>query len=228
MIKLGKQEIPNVINELTIEQFEKVSEFTNNQELDAFEKWVSVFTYLGANEDEVNEMDFSEFKDKVKEFNTVTYKASTKKKRTIEIEGFKYVSYDKKFKLSVRDIKHIEKIIKKDPTRYVSKMLAVIFKREDLNIQEHYSDAHIKHIEKIIKKDPTRYVSKMLAVIFKREDLDTVEHYSDAHIKHKSNLFKSLNAEIALPFMAYVADKLKDTAKQLTNEVAAVVESNNG
>lgn len=189
MIKLGKQEIPNVINELTIEQFEKVSEFTNNQELDAFEKWVSVFTYLGANEDEVNEMDFSEFKDKVKEFNTVTYKASTKKKRTIEIEGFKYVSYDKKFKLSVRDI---------------------------------------KHIEKIIKKDPTRYVSKMLAVIFKREDLDTVEHYSDAHIKHKANLFKSLNAEIALPFMAYVADKLKDTAKQLTNEVAAVVESNNG
>ena len=189
MIKLGKQEIPNVINELTIEQFEKVSEFTNNQELDAFEKWVSVFTYLGADEDEVNEMDFSEFKDKVKEFNTVTYKASTKKKRTIEIEGFKYVSYDKKFKLSVRDI---------------------------------------KHIEKIIKKDPTRYVSKMLAVIFKREDLDTVEHYSDAHIKHKANLFKSLNAEIALPFMAYVADKLKDTAKQLTNEVTAVVESNNG
>ena len=189
MIKLGKQEIPNVINELTIEQFEKVSEFTNNQELDAFEKWVSVFTYLGADEDEVNEMDFSEFKDKVKEFNTVTYKASTKKKRTIEIEGFKYISYDKKFKLSVRDI---------------------------------------KHIEKIIKKDPTRYVSKMLAVIFKREDLDAVEHYSDAHIKHKANLFKSLNAEIALPFMAYVADKLKDTAKQLTNEVTAVVESNNG
>lgn len=189
MIKLGKQEIPNVINELTIEQFEKVSEFTNNQELDAFEKWVSVFTYLGADENEVNEMDFSEFKDKVKEFNTVTYKASTKKKRTIEIEGFKYISYDKKFKLSVRDIKHIEKIIKKDPLHYVSKMLAVIFKREDLDIQE---------------------------------------HYSDAHIKHKANLFKSLNAEIALPFMAYVADKLKDTAKQMTNEVTAVVESNNG
>lgn len=189
MIKLGKQEIPNVINELTIEQFEKVSEFTNNQELDAFEKWVSVFTYLGANEDDVNEMEFSEFKDKVKEFNTVTYKAPTKFKKTIELEGYKYVSYDKKFKLSVRDI---------------------------------------KHIEKIIKKDPTRYVSKMLAVIFKREDLDTIEHYSDAHIKHKANLFKSLNAEIALPFMAYVAEKLKDTAKQMTDEVAAFVESNNG
>ena len=189
MIKLGKQEIPNVINELTIEQFEKVSEFTNNQELDAFEKWVSVFTYLGANEDDVNEMEFSEFKDKVKEFNTVTYKAPTKFKKTIELEGYKYVSYDKKLKLSVRDI---------------------------------------KHIEKIIKKDPTRYVSKMLAVIFKREDLDTIEHYSDAHIKHKANLFKSLNAEIALPFMAYVAEKLKDTAKQMTDEVAAFVESNNG
>ena len=189
MIKLGKQEIPNVINELTIEQFEKVSEFTNNPELDAFEKWVSVFTYLGADENEVNEMDFSEFKDKVKEFNTVTYKAPTKFKKTIELEGYKYVSYDKKFKLSVRDI---------------------------------------KHIEKIIKKDPTRYVSKMLAVIFKREDLDTVEHYSDAHIKHKANLFKSVNAEIALPFMAYVADKLKDTAKQMTNEAASIMESNNG
>ena len=112
---------------------------------------MSVFTYLGADEDEVNEMDFSEFKDKVIEFNTVTYKASTKKKRTIEIEGFKYVSYDKKFKLSVRDIKHIEKIIKKDPTRYVSKMLAVIFKREDLDTVEHYSDAHIKHKANLFK-----------------------------------------------------------------------------
>lgn len=189
MIKLGSKEIPNVINELTIEQFEKVSEFTNNQELDAFEKWVSVFTYLGADENEVNEMDFSEFKDKVKEFNTVTYKAPTKKKKSVTIEDYKYTAYTKEFKLSVRDI---------------------------------------KHIEKIIKKDPTRYISKMLAVIFKREDLDVVEHYSDAHIKHKANLFKSLNAEIALPYMAYVADKLKDTAKQMTNEVTAVVESNNG
>ncbi len=44
MIKLGSKEIPNVINELTIEQFEKVSEFTNNQELDASKITTGIFS----------------------------------------------------------------------------------------------------------------------------------------------------------------------------------------
>lgn len=176
MVTIGSKEIPNVINEMTIAQFEKVSSFSNNQELDAFEKWVNIFVFLGADEDEVNEMDFTDFKNKVKEFNTVDYKAKTEFTKQIELENYTYQSFEDEFKLSVRDL---------------------------------------KHIEKLIKKEPNSYISKMMAVIFKRTDLSKTEHYADAHINYKSKLFKTINAEICLPFVSYVAQKMTETATQI-------------
>jgi len=183
MIKVGSKEVPNVINELTIEQFQKVSEITN-QELDAFEKWVNIFTYLGANEDEVNEMEFEEFKNKVKEFNNITYKASKKLLKEFELDGYTYRSHEKKLTISVREM---------------------------------------KHIEKIIKANPHNYISKVIAVLFKRTDLDNQEHFSDAHIKHKENLFKKLNAEFTLPYIAFIGDKMKDKAIELQKDAPTKV-----
>jgi hypothetical protein len=188
MLKIGTKEVPNVINELTIEQFEKISEITS-QELDAFEKWVNIFVFLGADETEVNELEFTEFKEKVKEFNSITYKASKKFLKSFELEGYTYKSHDKKLTISVREMKHIEKIIKNNPNSYISKVIAVLFKRTDLKDQE---------------------------------------HYADAHIKHKANLFKKLNAEFTLPYIAFIGEKMKDTAKQINDEVAKELESNNG
>lgn len=188
MLKIGTKEVPNVINELTIEQFEKISEITS-QELDAFEKWVNIFVFLGADETEVNELEFTEFKEKVKEFNSITYKASKKFLKSFELDGYTYKSHDKKLTISVREMKHIEKIIKNNPNNYISKVIAVLFKRTDLKDQE---------------------------------------HYTDAHIKHKANLFKKLNAEFTLPYIAFIGDKMKDTAKQINDEVTKGLASNNG
>ncbi len=86
----------------------------------------------------------------------------------------------------------------------------------------------MKHIEKIIKNNPNSYISKVIAVLFKRTDLKDQEHYADAHIKHKANLFKKLNAEFTLPYIAFIGEKMKDTAKQINDEVAKELESNNG
>jgi len=50
MISIFDREIPNKMDELTIEQFEKISQILNNQEFDNIEKYVEMFKYLGIEE----------------------------------------------------------------------------------------------------------------------------------------------------------------------------------
>jgi hypothetical protein len=76
MVKIGTTKINNEVTELTIEQFEKLSATMNNLELDQFEKWAKIFIDLGANEDEVYDLDFEKFTEIVKDF------CDTKKKPT--------------------------------------------------------------------------------------------------------------------------------------------------
>jgi hypothetical protein len=158
MIKIGSTKIKNLITELSIEEFEKVSSFINNNELETFERWVSVFVYLGADENEINEMEFSEFKDLVQKFNTSKKKADLKYTKEIELEGYTYRSFEDEFKVSVRDLRYIEKMIKKDNANYMAMMMAILFKRTDLSASEHYADAHVKYKAKLFKKQPAHLV----------------------------------------------------------------------
>jgi len=176
MIKIGSKEIKNFASEMDIQTFEKVSSFINDNEAETFEKWINIFVYLGADENEINEMDFNDFRECVKEFNAAREQITPNYTKTIEIGGYTYQSFEEEFKLSVRDL---------------------------------------KYIEKSIKKDPANYLARMLAIIFKRTDLTPTEHYSDAHIDFKTKLFKKENAELVIPFVAYVGNKLNETVEKL-------------
>jgi hypothetical protein len=61
MIQIFDQEIPNKMSELTIEQFEKISQILNNQDFDNIEKYVEMFKYLGIKEEMWDDYPFSEF-----------------------------------------------------------------------------------------------------------------------------------------------------------------------
>lgn len=152
MIKIGSKEIKNLGSEMDIQTFEKVSSYINDNEAETFEKWINIFVFLGADENEINEMDFNDFRECVKEFNSVREKIKPEYTKTLEIDGYTYQSYDDEFKLSVRDLKYIEKSIKKDPANYLARMMAIIFKRTDLTPTEHYADAHIDYKTKLFKK----------------------------------------------------------------------------
>jgi hypothetical protein len=65
-----------------------------------------------------------------------------------------YKAFDEEFKLSVRDLKHIESKVKKSPSKYMAFMLSVIFKRTDLTKTEHYDNAHLKEKERLFSKLP--------------------------------------------------------------------------
>ena len=148
MVTILNREIPNQIEELTIEQFEAITDINNNQELDPIDKHLQVFAYLGIPESEFWDYDVADFVGMVKDFNSSEHKDYPTVEE-IELEGYVYKA---QMKLTVRDTKLIEKITIKKEKGYVSEMLAVMFKREDLTSTEHYTDAHIKHKAKLIRK----------------------------------------------------------------------------
>jgi len=185
MIKIGSKEVPNEITELTVEQFEKISNLTNNQELEPFEKWSQIFVSLGADIDELEDTEFNKFKEYIAEFVSVSIEPNKEFVKSIEVDGYTYQSFDEEFKLNVKDL---------------------------------------KLIEKCISHSPDNYISKVLAILFKRTDLTKAEHYDESHITFKSKLFKTQPAEMAIPFIVYIGDKLSATAKQVIDEPTEVVE----
>jgi hypothetical protein len=147
MIELFGKEIPSKMDELTLEQFQKISAIHNNEEYDTLEKHCKVFEYLGITEDEMD-VEFDVFLANVKEFNKDNY---TKKDTVeeIEIDGY---TYKAEMKLSVKDSRIVEKIIKKDNKEFISDIMALMFKRTDLSNTEHYDPAHLKHKSKLFSK----------------------------------------------------------------------------
>ena len=81
MINLFGKEIPCKMEELTLEQFQKISAIHNSDEYDTLEKHCKVFEYLGITEDEMD-VDFDLFLENVRLFNKDNY---TKKDPVEEI-----------------------------------------------------------------------------------------------------------------------------------------------
>ena len=147
MIELFGKEIPSKMDELTLEQFQKISAIHNNEEYDTLEKHCKVFEYLGITEEEMD-VDFDLFLANVKEFNNNNYDKKDPVEE-IEIEGYVYKA---EMKLSVKDSRIVEKIVKKDNKEYISDIMALMFKRTDLSNTEHYDPAHLKHKAKLFSK----------------------------------------------------------------------------
>jgi hypothetical protein len=150
MIKILDREIPNLITELTVEQFEKLTDFNSDTTLDPIERHLKIFEYLGIPENEFNDVDVENFIDIIRQFNehpNMNYETVD----TLEHEGY---TYKAEMKMTVRDSKLIEKYSIGKEKGYISNILAVFFKREDLGPVEHYTDAHIKHKSKFLAKLP--------------------------------------------------------------------------
>jgi hypothetical protein len=62
-------------------------------------------------------------------------------------------------------------------------------------------------IENVIKTEGDK-LSKILAVIFKRVDLSNTEHYDKSHLEYKSKLFKELRADIVIPYILLIEEKM--------------------
>jgi hypothetical protein len=70
-----------------------------------------------------------------------------------------------------------------------------------------------KLIEKIVNTKPNHYISDILAIMFKRTDLSNTEHFTDAHLKHKAKLFRTQKAELCVPYIVFVTEKIAEYAQ---------------
>lgn len=148
MITILGRDIPNTLDELTIEQFEVITELSSNSSIDPVDKYLQIFGSLGLEESlffDVDIADFIEFTQKFNDLPEVQYPTISQ----IELAGY---SYTAEMKLTVRDTKLIEKIALQKNKGYISEILAIMFKRDDLTVTEHYADAHLKLKAKMIKE----------------------------------------------------------------------------
>lgn len=183
MVTILDKTIPNELTELTIQQFEDITTIHGDKEMEIIEKHLKVFALFGLTDDDFDNTSIEDFKMYVKQFNTLNKKIKIKK--SIVIDGYKYTGVaGKEFMLSVKDTKFIEKILTS------------------------------KH---------KGYISEILAVLFKRNDLTKTEHYDSAHIKHKAKLIRELKADIALPYMVQITQKLSKNIKP-EDETTTVME----
>lgn len=164
MITILGREIPNNLDELTIEQFENVSELSNNKELDPVDRHLQIFASLGIAESEFYDVDVSDFIEYTNQFNTIPEIDYPTIDR-IELAGY---SYTAELKMTVRDTKLIEKIAIAKPKGYISDILAIFFKRDDLTPAEHYADAHLKLKAKLIKELKAKIAIPYLLFISKK------------------------------------------------------------
>ena len=105
MVTILNKEIPNELNELTIQQFEDITEIHANEKLDHVEKHLEVFKYMGAPE-EIEDVDFEDFKEYIRLFNTAKAPEGILLKR-FEADGYTYQAYDEEWKLSAKETKLI-------------------------------------------------------------------------------------------------------------------------
>jgi len=184
MVKIKEFDVKNEINEFTIEQFENVSRILNDEEVEKFERWANLLIYLGVPESEVYDLEFSEFVEYIKIFSDTKVKPSNEFCKVIELDGYTYTSHEDELKISVREM---------------------------------------KMIEKQVSNHPHNYISYLMSVLFKRNDLTKAEHYADAHIKHKAKIIRELKAEVAVPYLVVVAERINQHVEKL-NEVTESVE----
>jgi hypothetical protein len=146
MITVNETQIPNLVSEMTLKQYEWVSAMLNNKNLDAIEKHIKVFTFFGVSEEYLNDLSFDEFKNLIKLFSE-SKPANLDFQKEFELNGYTYRAFDDEFKLKVKDMKQIEVAFKQE--KYLCTLMAIIFKRTDLTDKEHYDKAHIKQKAKL-------------------------------------------------------------------------------
>lgn len=151
--------LKNSADEFLIKEFEHICSILNDTERHHVDKWSEILVYLGVPQDLVDNLDGFEFLEIIKNFNIDDTQYSPEIIKDIEIDGIKYQAYDETFKLTVREMTLIEAAVKKNKDRFLGDILAIIYKRTDVDKEITYDKAHIHHKAELIRKNITANVA---------------------------------------------------------------------
>lgn len=147
--------IRNQIDELTIGEFETISGIMNNTDMNNIEKWTEVFAFLGIPKDVIESFDSFAMIEIIKEFTIFDNKLEMNYQTELTLNGeVYYASFNNGVpSITVKEIRLIEDHIVKNPHKYLSYMLAVIYKRKDLDKNITYDKSHISFKMDLIRKN---------------------------------------------------------------------------
>jgi hypothetical protein len=190
--------IPTEPQEFSIKQFEEISEILNNETILEFDRYYKVFSLLGIDEDILDSMDTENFINLIKEYNeeNVLFTQDNYSGFTRELvfsDGYTYTSFGDKFFITVKDMKYIEEFIKENQFKFVGELLAVLFKRNDLTKNEHYTKAHIKHKAKLIREDFTMDIALPFIFYFSDKLVSQLQAYKNSQLENIENQSKPID-----------------------------------
>jgi len=141
-------ELKNTLADMTVKEFETISHILKDESKETIERYLDVLEELGMPEDLMDSLSDVELFDIIKAFSAEN--PFTKLIPAVEVDGYTYVAYPEgeSFVIKARDLSLIEKAIKNE-ANFLSRILAIVFKREDLGKTEHYAGAHITHKAKL-------------------------------------------------------------------------------
>jgi hypothetical protein len=146
-------ELRNEANEITLKEFNKIYTILNSQTLGKLEQYCEVFKTLGLPEAIIYDMENESFIELIKSFNAMEISSELPVK-SIEIKGYNYVAYSgDEFKFKTKDLIEIEKCAKRGIDNFPSYILSIIFKREDLSVNEHYEQSHLNLKAKLFEEN---------------------------------------------------------------------------
>ena len=165
MITIKGQEIKNFPREMTIGEFEKVTKMVNMTVSKTGEdepkadfqgqadKWLYIFEQLGLSEENIETITKDELIQAVNDFNQKdpsTYDLVSE----FSIGGKTYhCAIEEGKEISAKRFALVERMVKKEPSKIPSLIVASIFDDGSLTKNEHYSDAHVKHKADIFQKE---------------------------------------------------------------------------
>lgn len=197
MVEIRGVQIANSPAEMTVGQFEKLTElvegkvFNPSAENEPYkydsevQKWSEILVFMGLPSEELEDMELSEFKAHVKAFNQKE-SAPFEVVGEITIKGKTYKAFDKE---------------------------------EDFTI----SVTKWARIQKLITGNRKKSISLIMAVIFEDVALSKKEHVVESHINLKASIFrKEMNAGVAIPYLVFITKKaienLKDDVLSVKSE----------
>jgi hypothetical protein len=173
--------VKNLAIEMTLGEFETISGFLNDPELDKIDKYTKIFTYQGIPEEVIEDLEIPQFLDLVSKFvsNEEDLSFLSIFQSQIEIEGRIYTAFKgDKFTMNVKQMRIIERAIKMNPNKYLGEFMAAVYQDDLLDTKTNFTDAIIKEKANIFRQHLRVEVALPFIAFFSQELINNIQNYS--------------------------------------------------
>jgi hypothetical protein len=156
MYIINGDNIKTQLHEMTVADLEQALEILNKQDLLPIEKYIDVIELLGASQATLDQMSNDTLFEIIQDFNRArSGEGITALPRTFTDNGILYEAYPEgeEFTIRVKQLAMIERVLSM-PGGWYSGILAVLFKRPEHSIREHFEEVNVKNRIKLFRQQP--------------------------------------------------------------------------